>query len=59
MSRKGNSLDNQPVEYLHSIFKEEYLNDIKIKDRTFENVNNCLRKFVNEYNNKRIQSCLN
>ncbi len=56
MSRLGNSLDNRPIEYLFSIFKQEYLNTKPLL--TFENMKNKMKETEIDYNKIRFQGGL-
>ncbi|MGY5139525.1 IS3 family transposase [Mycoplasmopsis gallinarum] len=57
--RIQNSLDNREIEYWFSILKTEFLSDINYKKITLRELEKEIAKFVNFYNNDRIQSNLN
>jgi len=52
MSRKGNCIDNAPIESFFGHLKDDV--DYK-KARTFEELNDMVNKYMNYYNNKRYQ----
>ncbi len=56
MSRKGNSLDNHPIEYFFSILKQEYLKDHF--NSSFREMEKQINFAIKDYNNKRFQSNL-
>lgn len=56
MSRKGNCIDNAPMESFFGHFKDEV--DYK-KSRTFEELRGLTAEYINYYNNKRRQWNLN
>jgi putative transposase len=58
MGRRGISLDNRPIEYFWSNLKEECINLIPYKNRTFETVWNAIQTYIKRYNEKRRQSSL-
>lgn len=58
MGHTGKSLDNRPIEYFWSNLKEECINLIPYKLRTFERVWNDIISYIKRYNQKRRQSCL-
>ena len=56
MSRKGNCLDNAPIESFFGHMKDE----IELKEcKTFEDVKNMIENYMNYYNNERAQWNLN
>jgi transposase InsO family protein len=59
MGRRGVSLDNRPIEYFWSNLKDECINLIPYKERTFEVVWKNILEYVKRYNEKRRQSVLN
>ena len=59
MSNIGNCLDNRPIEYFFSILKTELINKIPFQQRTFKYVNQKIQEFIIDYNETRIQKCLN
>ncbi|GMO13989.1 MAG: IS3 family transposase [Mycoplasmoidaceae bacterium] len=59
MSRKGNSLDNRPIEYFWRILKYEWIYKIPYNERTYERMVTEINNFTKWYNETRIQSCLN
>ncbi|MDR2369550.1 MAG: IS3 family transposase [Mycoplasmataceae bacterium] len=59
MGRRGVSLDNRPIEYFWSNLKDECINQIPYKKRTFEEVWTRILEYIKTYNEKRRQSCLN
>jgi transposase InsO family protein len=59
MGRRGISLDNRPIEYFWSNLKDECINQIPYKKRTFEEVWTKILEYIKVYNEKRRQSCLN
>ncbi|MGY6172346.1 IS3 family transposase [Candidatus Mycoplasma pogonae] len=58
MSRIGNSLDNREIEYFFSCIKSEWLNFINISTITFQDLENEISRYIDWYNNERIQSIL-
>ena len=58
MSRLGNCLDNQPIEYFFSIIKQECIKKIPFQKRTFKKLKFEIISFINYYNESRIQSSL-
>ncbi|AJM71665.1 IS3 family transposase [Mycoplasma yeatsii] len=56
MSRIGNSLDNREAEYFFSILKSEmfYNFEKKVKEMTFSELKECIKNFIEWYNNERI-----
>ena len=56
MSRKGNCLDNAPIESFFGHMKDE----VELKTcKTFEEVKNMIESYINYYNNERYQWGLN
>lgn len=57
MSRKGNCLDNSPMENFFGLLKQEmfYCEDY----RTIEELEAAIREYIDWYNNKRIKTKLN
>lgn len=56
MSRKGNCLDNSPIESFFGHLKHE----VNLKNcKTFEEVKNIIENYINYYNNERYQWKLN
>lgn len=58
-SRIGNSLDNREAEYWFSVLKTEFIRDLNVRNLTLKMLNDEIKKFINYYNNERIQSNLN
>ena len=58
MSRPGNALDNRVVEYWFSIFKNEFLKHINTKKYSFNEFKLEVEKYIDYYNNQRIQEKL-
>ena len=58
MSRIGNSLDNREVEYFFGCLKGEYLNHIKTKLMSIEEISKHITWYIQWYNKKRIQKRL-
>ncbi len=52
MSRKGNSLDNHPIEYFFSVLKQEYLKDYF--NSSFKEMEKQINFMIKDYNNKRF-----
>ncbi|UQS85709.1 IS3 family transposase [Apilactobacillus apisilvae] len=52
MSRKGNCLDNAPIESFFSLLKREYLNNFEIKN--IEMLTKLTKDYLNFFNNQRI-----
>ncbi len=59
MSRVGNSLDNRPVEFFFRVLKQEYLKKFPIEGRTIQNLQEQIEFIMFDYNNVRMQRCLN
>ncbi len=59
MSKVADHLDNQPIEYFFSIYKQEYLRHIPKPERIREILEQMTREAMYHYNNVRIQGCLN
>lgn len=56
MSRRGNCLDNSPIESFFGHMKDE----VELKTcKTFEEVKNMIEDYINYYNNERYQWGLN
>ena len=57
MSRKGNCLDNSPMENFFGLLKQEmfYCEEYK----TIEELEVAIREYIDWYNNKRIKTKLN
>ena len=57
MSRKGNCLDNSPMENFFGLLKQEmfYCEEYN----TIEELENSIREYIDWYNNKRIKTKLN
>lgn len=60
MSRIGNSLDNREAEYFFSILKSEmfYNFEKKVKEMTFSELKECIKNFIEWYNNERTMRCV-
>ena len=58
MSRIGNSLDNRVVEFWFSILKTELISKLNVKKMSFKELEQAIAKFINYYNNIRIQEKL-
>lgn len=58
MSRPGNALDNRVIEYWFSIFKNEFLKHINTKNYSFNELKLEIKKYIDYYNNQRIQEKL-
>jgi transposase InsO family protein len=56
MSRKGNSLDNYPIEHHWSFLKSECLSYIQYNKRTFDKIKKAVDKYYIWFNNERINS---
>ncbi|GAA6236542.1 IS3 family transposase [Apilactobacillus micheneri] len=52
MSRKGNCLDNAPIESFFSLLKREYLNNFEIKN--IEMLTKLTKDYLDFFNNQRI-----
>lgn len=59
MSRIGNSLDNREIEHWFCIFKNELIYHLDFNNLTFEQLKQKIDKYINYYNNFRIQEQLN
>ena len=59
MGKVGISLENRPIEYFFSILKSEYLKKLNLHLMTPSDIQKVLKKFMNWYNNIRIQPILN
>ncbi len=55
MERVGVSLDNRPIEYFFSIFKQEYM---PRKSLDYEKTRELISSSIYDYNNERFQGCL-
>ncbi|MCX5774393.1 MAG: IS3 family transposase, partial [Fusobacteria bacterium] len=53
MSRKGNCLDNSPMENFFGILKQEMYYGNKFS--AFDELNSAIREYIDYYNNKRIR----
>ena len=58
MSRIGNSLDNRVAEYFFRTIKSECLKHINTYKMSFEELNNCIKNYIEWYNDERIQKRL-
>ncbi len=58
MSRVGNSLDNRVIEYFFCIMKNELIYNLDFKKITFRELEMEIEKYINYYNNMRIQEKL-
>ena len=58
MSRIGNCLDNREAEYFFSNIKSECLNHYPTHKMTFAEVKKLIAKYIEWYNNERIQKRL-
>lgn len=59
MSSVGKSLENRPSEYANGRIKLECIYKIPENERTYKNLIQKIKQYVFNYNNYRIQSCLN
>ena len=57
MSRKGNCLDNSPMENFFGILKQEMFYGVEFKD--YEELIKEIDKYIEWYNNDRIKTKLN
>ena len=55
MSRKGNCLDNSPMENFFGKMKNEMFYGHEYEFETLEQLQNAMEEYINYYNNKRIQ----
>lgn len=56
MSRRGNCIDNSPMENFFGILKQEMYYGEKFKN--IEDLENEIKNYINWYNNKRIKTKL-
>ena len=56
MSRKGNCLDNSPMENFFGILKQEMYDEKQFK--TYEELEQAIKDYIDYYNHKRIKTKL-
>lgn len=57
MSRKGNCLDNSPMENFFSLLKQEIFHGVIY--RSFDELKTAIDRYIYYYNNKRMKKKLN